>query len=359
MVYIFYDLMYDKNINAQPINLQIIRGTFMIIHILQALRGDCIIVDFENGKCVLIDGGYKATFPKLKNKLMKLNNEGKILEYVILTHYDEDHISGLIKFFEENGEKGNEKIIPVDSVVCNQFTDLYNILPFTEHEFRGEISYRQQTTFEGLCQSKGWKLPPKDIISGDEIAGTDYLIKIISPSDEALKKCRKKEYNLEQNIITKRSISGWLFKDISDWEKIDTGAELTCVNKASLAFEIIFGEKTLLFCGDADMINYKELLLHKYNLIKLSHHGTYKGNESFCGNSPVIADKYIISTNGQRKEHPSRRLLAEIIMQPHFKKIISNYNLSKIYSEQYYLLYDSIQQNKYHFSTKTTQTIIC
>lgn len=331
----------------------------MKIHVLQALRGDCIIVDFENGKCVLIDGGYKANFSELKNKLMKLNREGKRLEYVILTHYDEDHISGLLKLFEENGEKGYETIIPVDNVVCNQFTDLYNKLPFKEREFRSEISYRQQKTFEGLCQSKGWKFPQKDIVSGTEIVGTDYLIKIISPSDEALKICREKEYDFEQDSSMKQSISGWLFKDISDWKKIDTGAELTDVNKASLAFEIIFGKKTLLFCGDADINNYKELLLPKYDLVKLSHHGTYKGNESFCGDSPVIAEKYIISTNGQRKDHPSRRLLAEIIMQPHYKQLLMNYDLSRIYSEQYYLLYDSDQQDKYHFSTKTTQTIIC
>ena len=92
----------------------------MTIHILQVLSGECIIVDFENGKCILVDGGYKRTYPKLKKKLIELNRDGKRLEYVILTHYDEDHIAGLIKFFKENGKKGKEKIIPVDNTDCRK-----------------------------------------------------------------------------------------------------------------------------------------------------------------------------------------------------------------------------------------------
>ena len=152
-------------------------------------------------------------------------------------------------------------------------------------------------------------------------------------------------------------IGGVIYRDLSDWCKISKGSELSIVNKASLSFEIIYGECRLLFCGDADMNRYKERLLHHYDVIKLSHHGTYIGNECFCNSSQVIADNYIISTNGQRKEHPNRRLLAEVLMQPHCKKLLLNYDLSKIKNEQYYLLYDEKQQAKYAFNTITTQSI--
>ena len=329
----------------------------MTIHILQVLSGECIIVDFENGKCILVDGGYKRTYPKLKKKLIELNRDGKRLEYVILTHYDEDHIAGLIKFFKENGKKGKEKIIPVDNVICNQFTYLYDKIPFVEGGFRCEISYNQQQKFEEVCQNNGWVLSQNDVISDAEFKGTDYTIKVISPSAEALKACREIEIEHEQAGNRIQPIGGVIYRDLSDWCKISKGSELSIVNKASLSFEIIYGECRLLFCGDADMNRYKERLLHHYDVIKLSHHGTYIGNECFCNSSQVIADNYIISTNGQRKEHPNRRLLAEVLMQPHCKKLLLNYDLSKIKNEQYYLLYDEKQQAKYAFNTITTQSI--
>ena len=97
----------------------------MNIYVLPALSGDCMIVDFGDGKCVLIDGGYRGTYPKLRELLSELCNEGKQLEYVILTHYDRDHIAGLIEFVQDNGKKGNEKIISVDHIVYNDFSYLY------------------------------------------------------------------------------------------------------------------------------------------------------------------------------------------------------------------------------------------
>ena len=52
----------------------------MKIHVIKALAGDCLLVDFENGKCVLIDGGYRDTYRALKQKLTALSAEGKRLE---------------------------------------------------------------------------------------------------------------------------------------------------------------------------------------------------------------------------------------------------------------------------------------
>ena len=328
----------------------------MNIYVLPALSGDCMIVDFSNGKCVLIDGGYRGTYPKLRELLSELCNEGKQLEYVILTHYDRDHIAGLIEFVQDNGKKGNEKIISVDHIVYNDFSYLYAKKPLIGIEPRQDISYHQLKTFESLCHENGWDDLNEPIVSGQRLDGLGYQIRIISPSLGALEKC--KAYEKQNNHHKEPNpVSGKICRDLKDWLELYPGSELNAINKASIAFEIISEEKKLLFCGDADMRGYGSLLLSKYDVIKLSHHGSYFGNECFCGENAVVADRFIVSTNGSRNEHPNRRLLAELLMQPYSKTLYLNYDISGIDLGKYHLLYNTKQQKKYKFSTVMTNTI--
>lgn len=327
----------------------------MKIYVLPALSGDCIIIDFDNGKSILIDGGFKKTYPRLREILSDLCKNGKRLEYIVLTHYDRDHVSGLIELLMENGKKGKEAIIPVDHIIYNDFSYLYSEIPLIGAESRKETSFQQLKTFESLCSENGWDDGNKPVISGQLYFGTGYQIRIISPSAEALERCVASE-NRQQD--QSNPISGKLCLDLKDWLDIDAGSELSAINKASLAFEIIFGEKIMLFCGDADMNSYRSLLQPKYDIIKLSHHGTFYGNECFCGEEAVVADGYIVSTNGSGNEHPNRRLLAELLMQPDLKTVYLNYDISGIGFKKYHLLYNTKQQEKYRFKTLTTKTIM-
>ena len=124
-----------------------------------------------------------------------------------------------------------------------------------------------------------------------------------------------------------------------------------------MAFEVVENDKTVLFCGDADMNTYRCYLNDNYDLIKLSHHGTYHGNECFIGESAKRADKYIISTNSTRFPHPELRLLAEIIMQDRYKELLFNYDLTKFKSVEYGLLNNGAQQEKYRFTTAVVSEI--
>ena len=324
---------------------------------LPALSGDCFIIDFENGKCILIDGGYKRTYKLLEQRLSQLASDGKCLEYVILTHYDEDHIAGLIEFILNNGQKGYEKIIPVENIICNDFSELYQKFPFSGAGTDIEISLQQQKQFEETILDNGWNVPSDSITTGREFGCYGYRIKVISPTDDALKKSKEYEENRQINRHS-TLISGGLYSDLLDWTNVDAGSELNPINKASIALEIIYGSKSLLFCGDADMTSYRSLLQPKYDLIKLSHHGTYFGNECFCGSDAIMADDYIISTNGARREHPNRKMLAELLVQPHHKRLWLNYDISMIANGKYHLLYNQEQQEKYSFETITENMIV-
>ena len=76
----------------------------MKVHVVQAEYGDCLILESKTGKnstTVLIDGGPYQTFEKhLKPTLQKIPIKSK-LDFVVLSHIDNDHIIGLLDLLEE------------------------------------------------------------------------------------------------------------------------------------------------------------------------------------------------------------------------------------------------------------------
>lgn len=362
----------------------------MRIRIIKARSGDCFVVDFENGHCILIDCGYSQTYnANLKPYLEYLNSKGKVLDYVILTHYDEDHISGLIEFFCDNGTM--QRVISIGEIIVNGFsaiacdqTDLKQVSPQKRGIDIEKVSSKQEYSFEKYCIDNGYPINRfkggKSILAGDSINCEDYRIKFVSPSQEQLDQCYEnllkllKDKGYYQNIINLQNtainlqeedylgtgvktekVAGYQETDIQCWTEDPAPKDLDIVNQASLAFEIIHGNYRLLFCGDADMVTHRDdLSVEFYDLIKLSHHGTVRGNECFIGENHIQSDKYLISTDAHRKnrEHPSRQLLGKIITEEREKKIklCFNYDITRGgVNPDYSLLKDKEQQDKYQF----------
>ena len=91
------------------------------IQMLPAASGDCIYLEFPDSDFrMLIDGGYAKTYQKyLKKFLLKLAAEGKRLNLIVVTHIDDDHISGIRALLKENGDSRNPKIIEIDEIWFN------------------------------------------------------------------------------------------------------------------------------------------------------------------------------------------------------------------------------------------------
>lgn len=87
----------------------------IIVRVLKARHGDCILVSHEG-----LDGafnlGTSTTFRhgprqlyagELCDTLDDLKVKGQHIDLAILTHIDDDHINGLIKAFEKPGYLGD------------------------------------------------------------------------------------------------------------------------------------------------------------------------------------------------------------------------------------------------------------
>ena len=92
-----------------------------ILRVYPANDGDSFLLNF-NEVNFLIDGGYVNTYKNfIKKDLFKLDRKNDKLDYLIITHIDQDHISGINKFLEENNQYS---LIKVNNVWHNSLKHL-------------------------------------------------------------------------------------------------------------------------------------------------------------------------------------------------------------------------------------------
>lgn len=304
------------------------------IKALPAYDGDCFIISFgekENIKNIIIDGGRRLiVVGKLIEEINEIIDKGQRIDLMILTHIDNDHISGLLKLFEEPWI--NKEII---NEVWFNSKGLIGQLLFedeTEDESlrvsvkgNSNISFRQGITFEERLKNLHLGCE-KLIFAGYSEKIGDANIKVLSPNKDDLLKLytkwseyitdiKPKDHNISAKSTSdyKLSISELLEKPYEEDDAL--------VNSTSIAIEIDYKNKKILLLGDAlpsvIVENLKEIYGEEvkkinYDLIKLSHHGSKRNiNEDFV--NIITSDKYLISTNGLTHGLPNKETLVKIV----------------------------------------------
>lgn len=284
----------------------------MKITILPARYGDSILFELENNdKKFLVDCGFKQTYSR---ELKKLTSE---VDFIILTHVDEDHINGVFPLLEDYPKK-----FSLEKVYIN--TPESYAAPATNS---GEISIRQAITIEQLLLDKS--IPYHSLLQGDRvIIQDDIWLEIISPTSEDMNYFNSMYRTVKADWIAEIEIS--INEKIENMETLSQKKDsfktkkADFVNAASIAFILKFKNKKLLFLGDAHPETITEYLKKEgystqnkyvFDYIKLSHHGsiTSISNEFI---SLITCNKFIFSTNGgkSKSRHPSRELIAKLAL---------------------------------------------
>ena len=77
----------------------------MRLHIFQSDNGDCLLLESEDGKRILCDGGMAHSMKgHVRDVLGKLHEDGHKLDYIYISHIDQDHISGVVQLLEDELE---------------------------------------------------------------------------------------------------------------------------------------------------------------------------------------------------------------------------------------------------------------
>jgi beta-lactamase superfamily II metal-dependent hydrolase len=340
----------------------------MKINVLKVFNGDAIHINYQNDERdinILVDSGSEDSYIKeekeqkpprkvniiegeFKKFLDEMKSTGKIIDLLIITHVDYDHIGGIIKWIESD-----EFDCQLIKKVWFNSGQLINEYFNTNHENDNRINVRQKkvdtvkTTIEDgvkfeeiLEEHNLWDR--KIIKAYDSYDEKELGVKfiILSPNEENLKKLLTKWKDEEpESIKTAKktdydnTLSELLDKNISYDGSVHNGS--------SISFILEIENKKLLFLADSFHTTILKTLNKLYentidfDLVKLSHHGS-KYNISDKLLKKINCKKYIISTDGSIHSHPHKETLAKIINNTPDSELYFNYiDLAKrIFIEQ-------------------------
>lgn len=338
----------------------------MKIKFLKADNGDSILISlldsFGVNKNILIDGGIKKTyktdkgpkgkpeFGELKTVIDTIRDNDKCIDLLIITHIDEDHIGGIIKWFDD--DKNAYKLIK--EVWFNSGKGIATFLKQSENKDLEHLINPDKSTLTSINQGIDFSkyITEKGILFTDIILQENVLkrfgydFKILSPNKSKLeillKKWKIKDPNLNTSSKPKpndyaKTIKEHLVNDIFSEDN-------AYPNGSSIAFILSKNEDNFLFLGDShpsviveglNRFNYSEDTKLIAKFVKLSHHGS-KGNTNVELLKCINSKNYIVSTNGSGDQHPNKQLLSRLIKENEDCNIYFNYKerMEMIFSEQ-------------------------
>ena len=345
------------------------------LRVYPANNGDSFLLNFCDFT-FLIDGGYVNTYRNyIKKDLIKLQKDKHKLNYLIVTHIDQDHISGVNKLLDENNQSS---IIVIDNIWHNSLKHLkvkrsttkkvtgsimekLTSQSYLREQIKGEndISAIQGSTLARLINEGGYnwntQFEKKAVSTNNNqvIAITkDIKLVLLSPNNRKIEKLH--DYwtrellkhgfldEISDNkifddafeiMVSKQKCKRSLYKknisnsidEIDDLLKIEFTEDDSASNGSSIAFILEGHNKRVLFLGDSHPSLICDSLKKYYKLdefpirfdfVKLSHHG------SFANNSPELfslirSDKMVFSTNGKGHGHPDKETIANIVSAKH------------------------------------------
>ena len=290
------------------------------IKCLKAEHGDAFIITVgqsDDLHYIVVDGGPSSKFCKedVVDKLKAI----PCVDLMVLTHFDDDHIAGLLAYLEAY----KDTTLPVKEIWANCSKEI-------RVHTSSDISYSQANTLDEylntFCSKQ--ELIRKDIIN-NTLPKMDLgfcKIQVLAPTSTAL------QTNLNQYICTKATIASKRVdndRNISleelakrDHKEAEDGDDI--INRSSIAFLLEADGNTVLMMGDADPwivyhklvdLGYSETAPLKADLMKVSHHGS-RNNTCMQLLNILDCNKFLFSTNGGfgNSYHPDRETLAKLLI---------------------------------------------
>ncbi len=257
-------------------------------------KGDCICLRY-NGHSMIVDSGPTSAAGEFRRLCESILAAGDKLDALIITHYDDDHIGGILKV----GDLGFQNIFfnAYDGV-----DDNCNL-----------SAVQSQRLFH--------MLPPAimhpSVVAGNEIEIGGAKIVVHGPDSVALSKAKEQMMKADVQL---GAISDWYLSFDELMERAYPITDSSVSNKASIVFTFEYGNSRILFAGDA----WPDLIpVGAYDLVKLPHHGSAR-NISDKMISRLDTHKFLICADGT--SHPNKQTIAKLLKLKDNVIIYSNYD---------------------------------
>lgn len=248
--------------------------------------GDCIRMRY-NGHNIIIDSGVTRFGTRFKTICDEIKSSGEVIDALILTHVDADHIGGILyclRLFRD---------IPIREVWMNHGnTCIGNV----------DLSTRQNDEVYSLLIKR--EIPVFPAVAGTEHKIGGATFRILSPDNKSLNEFFRKRLSVP---LSAKSDYGYSIDELK--EKPILAKDSSQNNRVSVVFEFIYDGMIMLFTGDAWSETICSVGAPAYDLIKLPHHGSVR-NISEEWNS-IKCSNYMICTDGVN--HPDKQTIAKLV----------------------------------------------
>lgn len=345
----------------------------MNIKFLKAENGDAIAIDFcdNEGKPrnILIDGGREITYfdrvrrdGPLRKAIENIKQKGGNIDLLILSHIDNDHIEGFLKWFEQ--DKNAPDI--VGEVWFNSGEAIAKYLKSPKNEDLNLFIADGSNVYTGVDEGiefhkylQKHNLVQEGVILKDlEWEDFNLKIKVLTPTNKQLKDLLKLYYKETGDIRYTAAGNDWS-KNLSDIIaeeekpsfrfKQDTSEK----NGSSITSLITYKDKSFLLLADSHPKEVcralKDLGYSKENPVKVefmqvAHHGSKANNNKELFDL-VDTQNYIISTNSSGHGHPHKSVIGRIVAKNSKAVIYSNYErvADNLLTEQDQIDYPDVQ----------------
>ena len=298
------------------------------IHFLQVKYGDAFVIECNKDGyhgVIVVDGGPTGCGYVLQNQLKEIG----IPDLLLLTHYDDDHIGGLLQYINTCRD---ERILPAKEIWAN-------CAGYVEMAAEKTTSVKQGVKLSELLSKMTktsqfvWR---DDVREGLNLNYPFATIEVLSPTKEVLGMAIKKQEEEDQQLLKAsqknledlRKPLDELAKHIPGEPNLEKDNEIA--NAASIAFVLRCDGLSILMLGDSypqnverymrEVKGYSEAHPLEVDYVKVSHHGS-RNNTSNSLLDIIKCNNYLISTNGgkNRTNHPDRTAIAHILCHPQRK----------------------------------------
>ena len=327
------------------------------IHFLPVRYGDSFIIECDKGGkhgLVVVDGGPNGCGKILEAKLHEL---GRRPDLMVLTHYDDDHIGGLIQYIKTCT---NNLIPPAKEIWanCATYVDTMKdeeapapkyeeIIDENGNRIRIEcprsatqaVRLARLVDYFSYNQELAWR---DNLVEGTATQFPFASIEVVSPTPRGRELAIGKQEIAAAKMNAKAKASGFLGNEITmdmptpeiilPLEELakdnpkppSEKADAEVANAASIAFILRCDNLSVLMLGDCYPHNVVAYLRKRgfsetkplaVDYVKISHHGSMHNTSNELLDL-IKCNHYIISTNGDKFGHPDREVFAHILCHP-------------------------------------------
>lgn len=352
------------------------------INMINVEDGDCIILTLrkeESSALILIDGGYKKHYPKLKSRLEELLPDfDNTIRLVVCTHYDNDHLGGVEKVIESYHEAIEEiwihKIADTLGAQIDLMKERLAVLEKSEESvsrlkyLAGFEAYGANSLVEGYkdllrviekIESLGLEDKVREVTRGDYLEGFEEF-SVVSPTGEYynsyLDELKKEAFQEDvRNHVSERVRVAETFENFTDSESLRREIDrtrpceklkkssvengVTPTNMVSIVTLLKFGGKKYLFTGDAGIETFESQKILDDDLkdlhwLDLPHHGS-KNNTS-----KTMLDHFnpeVVFVSGKGIDNRPHYRLTDCLNS---KRTGSNIHVTNAEADTWYLSFD-------------------